>query len=200
MYKINNDYGYPFLMNPKEIKLLHQFASQSKNYLEFGSGGSTLYVLDHSGASITSVDSYEIWVLEMMKYKSVKDAVASKRLEFYYANIGKTLHTGYPDGNASKELYPTYSKSVFDNINGGEVDLVLIDGRFRVACTLQTILHCPSAKIAIHDFCNRPEYHVVLDYLEEVESADSLGVFHVRAGADRNVILLDYDRYKYDPY
>jgi len=50
------------------------------------------------------------------------------------------------------------------------IDLILIDGRFRVACCL----HCyniidKNTCIIFDDFLNRPEYHIVLDYYDIIE-------------------------------
>jgi len=57
---------------------------------------------------------------------------------------------------------------------------VLVDGRFRIACALQAALRVRNdCKILIHDFWNRPRYHILLDYLTLSERVDSLGVFQV---------------------
>ena len=50
------------------------------------------------------------------------------------------------------------------------IDFLLIDGRFRVACCLKSF-EClrNSSKICFDDFLNRKNYHVVLDYFEIIE-------------------------------
>ena len=55
-------------------------------------------------------------------------------------------------------------------------DTVLVDGRFRVACVLNTLMikNCPI--IMVHDFWKRPKYKTMLDYTEIIDEADSLVV------------------------
>jgi hypothetical protein len=66
------------------------------------------------------------------------------------------------------------------------LDLVLIDGRFRVACALEAVLRCsPDTTLVIHDFWNRPVYHGLLPYLDELERCATIGVFRIRRGFDR---------------
>ena len=50
------------------------------------------------------------------------------------------------------------------------IDLILIDGRFRVACCLKCYdIINDSCFIAFDDFLNRSHYHIVLDYFDIVE-------------------------------
>jgi hypothetical protein len=64
------------------------------------------------------------------------------------------------------------------NPEASRADLYLVDGRFRVACFMQIILHAhPDALIAIHDFANRPQYHVIYDVAREIAVRENLSVF-----------------------
>ena len=50
------------------------------------------------------------------------------------------------------------------------IDLLLIDGRFRVACCLKCYdIINDECFIAFDDFLCRPYYHIVLDYFDIVE-------------------------------
>jgi hypothetical protein len=61
-----------------------------------------------------------------------------------------------------------------------DIDLVMIDGRFRVACCLKCFnVINDECLIAFDDFLDRPEYHIVLIYYEIVDQTDD----------DRMVIL-----------
>jgi hypothetical protein len=53
------------------------------------------------------------------------------------------------------------------------IDLVFIDGRFRVACCLKcyNIIN-NNCVIAFDDFLNRENYHVVLDYFDIEEKTE----------------------------
>lgn len=60
------------------------------------------------------------------------------------------------------------------------IDLVFIDGRFRVACCLKCYdVIKDSCLIAFDDFLNRPQYHIVLEYFDIIEKTQD----------DRMVIL-----------
>ena len=80
--------------------------------------------------------------------------------------------------------------------------MALIDGRFRVACTLKLILEChknSDLKILIHDFWDREEYHVVLRYLDIVDKADTIGLFSIKEPVDLESVRTDYGAYKVNP-
>jgi predicted O-methyltransferase YrrM len=51
------------------------------------------------------------------------------------------------------------------------IDLVFIDGRFRVACCLKCYnVIKDDCLIIFDDFLNRPYYHIVLDYFDIVDN------------------------------
>ena len=76
---------------------------------------------------------------------------------------------GYPVGNPKQ--WPSYSNAITqigDDVK--KLDVVLIDGRFRVACALKIhSLIRDDCVVLFDDFMNRPFYHVVLDYYEIVK-------------------------------
>ena len=77
---------------------------------------------------------------------------------------------------------------------------MLIDGRFRVACTLNCILNTPpNCRIIIHDFWNRPNYHIVLPFLETKAKADTLGLFTKKERIDLNEVKSLATQYQYQP-
>ena len=192
---------YDFRMSENEIVLFEKKIKNSKSYLEFGMGGSLLRTILKSKAKIYSVDSSVIWIENMRKYQIVR-RLLKKRLFLYHADIGPTMEWGYPIDNHSRELFPNYSANIFSLINKERIDRVLIDGRFRVACTLKTISECyknRDLEILIHDFWDREEYHILLKYLHEVDRADTLGVFVIKTNFDLIAVMKDYDLYKYIP-
>lgn len=189
---------HPFRMTRKEQKLFDRCVSESKNYLEFGMGGSTFRVLQKSQANVYSVDSSEPWIHMMKQYKFIKKMLQS-RLSLIHVNIGPTHEWGRPLGESSKHLFPDYSKEVFNKIDSDEIDTVLVDGRFRVSCALSTVKECRNKdlKILFHDF-EREHYHVVLKYLDKVESADTLVVLKVKQQLDTEQLEQDYQKYAFD--
>jgi hypothetical protein len=187
-------------MTVAELNTLHSHINSATKFLEFGAGASTLYAASvPSIKQIDSVESSAEFVNERLKPNPViSDALSAGRLLFHIIDIGKTYRWGYPMSFCKKHLWPDYSLRIFGQKS--EHDLVLIDGRFRVACTLNTILNTPEhCKILIHDFWNRPQYHIVLDFLETHAEVDTLGVFTKRPGIDPRQVKTLAEKYKYFP-
>jgi len=192
---------FKFRMSIDEKKTFNKYIKNSKHYLEFGSGGSTLQTLLKSKTRISSVESSLDWINYMCKYLIIKFFL-KKRLFFYYVNIGKTKEWGFPFSNDSKEIFPNYSNDIFSYVDFNTIDIILIDGRFRVACLLSVIINMPSTEdtiILFHDFWNREKYHVVLNYVTEIERTDTLAVFRIKNKLDLNLVKRDYEIYKYIP-
>lgn len=189
------------LMKPVESELFVRHIKKSGYYLEFGMGGSTIVALSNTKAKVYSVESDFEWIRKLKKYWFIRFHLL-KRLSIYYANIGNTKEWGYPVDTQHKLSFPDYSSGIFKKIDVSKVDCVLIDGRFRVASVLQTILHChknSGLKILFHDFYNRPRYHEVLKYLSEIEKADTLAVFNIRPNVDLLEVATDYELFKFSP-
>ncbi len=164
------------------------------NYLEFGAGGSTFLALLHSNTNIYSVESDKNWIDSLQKWKFIQDN--NKRLLFWHVFIGKTGGYGVPIEQDKKELFPQYS--LFPFLNKQDYDVVFIDGRFRVACAVQAALHCKcDAKILMHDFNNRKNYHIVLRFLDIVDTADTMALFKIKP-TNKEILRDVYEKYKYN--
>lgn len=189
---------YSFRMSDNEIGLFNKVIKKSEVYLEFGMGGSTFHVLKNSNAIVYSIDSCQNWIKGMKNYFYIR-RMEKKRLKLFHVNIGRTRKWGFPEDNSNSHLFPEYSAGIFKNTDL-TADTVLIDGRFRVACTLKTVLEYGENKnlrLIIHDFWNRPDYHIVLKYLTEIESADTMCVLRVKDNVDMDAVAAEYDNYKF---
>lgn len=193
----------PILMTEDERELFVKSISESKEYLEFGSGGSTFIVLKTTKANIISIESDIDWINHMRDNKTIFEEEQFCRLKFVHIDIGEISSMGMPKDKYKLESYPKYSEEIFkilDKNKIDKIDTVLIDGRFRVACVLNTILNCnKNIKIIIHDFFNRDEYHIVLNYLDIIEKANTLGVFKIKENINKNEISNLIEQYKYNP-
>lgn len=188
-----------FEMTKAEKIIFKKIVENSDTYLEFGMGGSTIYALKNSKAKIYSVESSKKWVKHMREYFYIRSSEKT-RLELFQIDIGKTKEWGHPVGDESKEKFPGYSGKIFKKVDTQNLNTILVDGRFRVACTLKAALEChgnENLRVMIHDFWNREKYHKVLEYLEECESADKLVVLKLKSGIDMEKLRKDYDVYKY---
>lgn len=180
-------------MSPAETELFERYVKQSKRYFEFGSGGSTK-LATRNGIEVYGVESDKFWVDTLHKE-------AGPLCKVDYVDIGPTKEWGYPVDDSHKEKFPLYSEAIMNHEQG--FDFVLVDGRFRVACTLNAIKHAldtqqdiSAATIFIHDFWNRRDYHSVLEFLDTVEKAESAGVFKIKSGIDRVYMERMLERFK----
>lgn len=192
---------YPFVMSKREKVIFDDAIKKSQNYLEFGLGGSSLRAIQKSKAKIYSVESSPKWISFMRKY-SIVWYFENKRLFIFPVDIGPTREWGYPKADDSQNLFGSYSSNIFKAIDGKSIDLALIDGRFRVACTLKVILECHQnndLKILIHDFWNRENYHVVLKYLNVLNQVDTIGLFSIKNTISLKSVAEDYEAYKDNP-
>jgi hypothetical protein len=192
---------YPFEMSDNEKSIFDEAIKESKNYLEFGIGGSTVRALQKSNTNIYAVESSSDWIDYMRKYIVIQYYL-DKRLFISSVDIGPTESWGYPKSNESRNLFPAYSADIFNSIDSKSLDLALVDGRFRTACALKIILEChqnSNIRILFHDFWNREQYHIALKYLDTVDRADTIGLFSIKRGVDLDAVQKDYEVYKYEP-
>jgi hypothetical protein len=191
--------GFKIRMNKNEQVLFIKYIRKSKYYLEFGLGGSTFIALRKSNALVHTVESDQEWIRKIKKSWYAKYQLLT-RLKIHFSDIGPTKQWGYPETMDRKDFFPDYSAGVFKNVDTSKIDLVLVDGRFRVACVLQTIMNCSrnnGLKILIHDFYNRPHYHGLIKYLLEIDKADNLGVFVIKPGINLQEVASDYEAFKF---
>lgn len=172
-----------------ELPLFQQEISRAKSYLEFGMGGSTLFAASLGVKRIVSVDSDPEWI------SRIADSIATFRktseIDLIHCDIGPTGSWGMPINQEGMANWPQYFHEPWKRFAAVHIvpDLIYVDGRFRVACTLYSILRLHLAytslgrgktRIMIHDFNNRPHYHKVTDYAQIVEQFNTLAVFELR--------------------
>ena len=114
---------------------------------------------------------------------SASAAAAQGRLELVYVNIGPTIPAGYPEGDSYKVKWKDYSSQTFSSCGqAAQHRVVLVDGRFRVACFLKMLNSMAPedlkrTQILLHDY-ERMEYHVVEEFADLIERRDRLALFH----------------------
>lgn len=188
-------------MRPNEIALLSAHLKRAHRVLEFGAGGSTTLALKLGVAQIVSVESDASWIERIHADGAASRAIEDGRLTLLHADIGPIGRMGGPSKDGPRQKWPDYARTPWPYVDAERLDLVLIDGRFRVACALETALRTPrETHILIHDFWNRPAYHGVLPFFEEVECCDTMGVFRTRRDLDREAAAALMEEAAYWPY
>jgi hypothetical protein len=172
-------------MRPREIALLTSLLVRAHHVLEFGAGGSTTLSLKLGVSCLTSVESDAAWIERIRADEAASRAEADGRLTLLHADIGPIGVFGGPSKSSNRENWLNYARTPWRHVEPEHLDLVVVDGRFRVACIMETLLRVDRRTIlTIHDFWNRAAYHAVLPFLDEIDRCETLGVFRPKAGLD----------------
>ena len=185
------------LLTENERLFFTLILATSKKYLEFGMGGSTLLAINTlSIEKIVSIEHNKSWFKKVTQFKNIKNELG-KRLFLEYIELGP-LKLNQTFGHNVKN-YTNYSKLIFQKYEN-DYDFVFIDGIFRVACVLQTILNCKNdIKIMVHDINYTVKYHIIYKYLEVIYSIDTMVLFCIKQNIDKEEVKKDYEIYKNKP-
>jgi hypothetical protein len=182
-------------MTSSEKDLFEKILKKSISYIEYGMGGSTILALTKSQAKICSIESSESWCEEMRKFKIIRDH-ENGRLTIRNIAIGETKEWGYPVSTDNSEKFSNYSKAPYELEDLRNADLILVDGRFRVACCLMAILKCNSdVRIFVHDYSKRISYNIIEKYCDIVDFAETLYLFKPKKNINIKDVLEDYNKY-----
>lgn len=152
--------------------------AQAGVILEYGSGGSTVIAAELPDKTVFSVESDGAWLKQMRGYFGAHPPAA--RLHLHHGDIGPTRDWGYPADDANFRRWPAYPNSVWDRDDFQQPDLVLIDGRFRVACFL-TVLFRSTAPVTVlfDDYLDRKSYHTIEDLVKPAVMIGRMAQFDI---------------------
>jgi len=185
-------------------RYFRQALAQARNYLEYGSGGSTL-LANKMVTNLVSVDSDASFLADVRRKLSESDHRAVAKL--IHVNIGLTVDWGMPvftkPTRRRVRRWEEYCKAPWRYFRtiGQQPDLILVDGRFRVACVLESLLSLSplsETKILLDDYVSRPEYGVVEQYAH-LELVGRMAVLRPRRLVDRIQVRRLMREYCADP-
>ena len=172
----------------KETKIwLREYYKEEHTILEYGSGGSTFLALQSNpNSKVYCCETGKVW-LETVKLHAKKIKV-SDRLYPIHLNVGATKCWGYPlvkKGIDHVRLQQFVKSSVTPwkilKKEGVQPDTVFIDGRFRNACFLTTLINCRSTtKVIWDDYRDRPYYHIFEDIIKPTEMIGRTAIFDLK--------------------
>lgn len=157
------------LLDEGATAALRSHLDKARFYLEFGTGGSTVLVA-RRGLETVSVDSDPVFA------QAVRRKLApGHRVTIVDTDIGLTAEWGFPvlkrETPARLARWRRYIDQPFAIIaaRGRFPDFVLVDGRFRVGCTLESARQAVAAgsptTIMVDDYQGREHYRLLEDYL-----------------------------------
>ena len=101
----------------------------------------------------------------------------------------------HSENDDKKENWENYPKSIFKHTEN--FDLILVDGRFRVACALCSIYKMNDDSILLFDdYTPRKQYHVIEPFFEKIETVDSMTVFKKKSNIDLSELEKLIEEYK----
>lgn len=163
---------------PAEAEALSAAYGAARVILEYGSGGSTLVAGDNPEATIFSVESDAAWVAMMQRWFAANPAKG--KVVLHHADIGETKAWGMPVNNRRVARWPGYPNSVWDREDFCQPDMVLIDGRFRLACFLTVLLRTTApVRVLWDDYSDRTAYHRAETLCPIVARHGRMAEFHV---------------------
>ncbi len=187
-------------MSPPQIAYLRDRLTKSQCFLEFGAGGSSMLASELNVPKIFSVESDKAFA------GAVEFAVRASTTKSAYSmsvvDIGKTGQWGTPVNTDRMRHWPKYSLQIWDTLkaSGDTPDLVLIDGRFRVACALASLIFCRDhTTIMIDDYSKRVKrYGIVANFTKNMVMIDRMAVFEADPGRDKLQIAIELARFVND--
>lgn len=163
-------------MDLDAVNWLERRLQRTRLFLEFGSGGSTILANKLAVPSIT-VESdrfYGAVVRRAMINSDLTTMVIPK--------MGITGQWGMPLF-FKRRKGPRYVTAPFELIDESYPDLILVDGRYRVACTLEAARRAnvmgASAELMLDDYDGRLFYHVLENYLGTPKRIGRAAVFAI---------------------
>lgn len=165
------------------VEFLDEQLKASKCFLEYGAGGSTRLAMRNKVPVIYSVESDPDFAHAMRRI--IKREKGESQVKITVPPIGPTKIWGYPENKESVGKWPIYPLGIWDTIAaaGHMPDLALVDGRFRLACTLTCLLKMkPGSTIIFDDYVGRERrYKDIESIIEPVALKDRTAVFTVPA-------------------
>lgn len=163
-------------MEDCEISLLEKHLQPHWSVVEYGSGGSTIWM------------AHKVFRLQSIEHSSKWASVVNTTLSHYgIRNVSisvipikqRAVFRGpYPEGYLN--AFRSYADFIMEL---PQPDAVLVDGRARLAC-MRRALQClrPGGVLFLHDFgsCGRERYNEILNEAELCELAGTLAVMRPR--------------------
>ena len=134
-----------------------------------GASGSTLLAARIGVADIISVESDPAWLKRVEE--RLRGAASAGKTHLLSVDIGPTRALGYPTGSAHRSSYRNYPLEPWRYCAraGLSPDLVLVDGRFRLACMLAALRNAqPGCRILLDDYRWRRIYRRVEIFVRPV--------------------------------
>ena len=186
----------------KAANFLKKKILNSKLFLEFGSGNTTIFAMEN-GINCFTIESDRNFYFYLKK-------IVKKKIFFY--SLGFVEFYSYPlfRSNFFKQFYKkralTYSSKIFKKFDNENTlpDLILVDGRYRVLCMLNIFIFLKKNDldktcVVLDDYKSRSYYNIINQFFD-VEIIGRLGVCVIKKNISIDEDLIKkIDYYALDP-
>ncbi|ODT15929.1 MAG: hypothetical protein ABS35_29975 [Kaistia sp. SCN 65-12] len=164
-------------MPEAERTVLIEAYRAAETILEYGSGGSTILAC-LLGKRVHAVESDLKWAGDLSGV--IGRNFEGDRAVVVPVDIGPTKAWSFPADNSGYEGYSNYPNAVWDRADFRHPDLILIDGRFRVACLMTALQRVRRpTRVLFDDYRERPYYHWVEELAKPVALHGRMAEFRV---------------------
>jgi hypothetical protein len=123
------------------------------------------------------------------------------RLSLNHADIGPVQALGTPLLPRPQQIWRRYHQNIWNSVTARDLDIVLVDGRFRVACACQALLRCKEdTPVLFHDFWDREHYHGILECADILDTAETLAVLRRKTDLDPRRIVSLLEQFSLNPH
>jgi len=170
-YNIFTELNNNLIFKKNDKDLFHKYIDKSSNYLEFGSGISTYIVsLKQNINKIISIESDKEW------FDKINNMIVNKnKLVYFYIDLCcEKNNWGFPGDKCLYENKLRYVNCIndIDKKILSNIDIILIDGRFRVSCCLKCFdIINENCYLLFNNFLERKKYHIILNYFDIIEQS-----------------------------
>lgn len=181
-------------LEPAGLAALKEHLSGCESYLEYGCGGSTVLAAQSGVKWIMSVDTARPW-LDKVEQETQNFGA---NITLTHCDLGPVKAWGYPEDKQHIGQFHRYAILPWEAAKavGTRPQLVFIDGRFRAACFLYSLMAAdPGTMILFDDYMNRPSYHEVEKLCRRMGNRGRMGIFMVEENIDRLAISESFAKY-----
>jgi len=192
--KLDKDKEPEMRLFSADSKMFRQIISETKVYGEYGVGLSTIYSSENKNLVIYSVDTSK----EYVQYALDNINKENSNIEIDYVDVGPVQEDGggVPLTYNKSKNFKVYREIIWSK--SSKPDTVLIDGRFRVACFLTTLLHCEKGtKLIFDDYVTRSKYHIVEMFEKPIKSQGRQSLFVASNDYDKELLKKYINKFEY---
>lgn len=192
--------AFELTFSPLCAEYVTQSYAKHEVILEYGAGGSTLLAAK-GGKKVITTETDPRWLIELMG--AYQEQQLPGDIIPIWSDIGETKEWGYPRDESQFKRWPDYSLKPWSFCKEHQLtpDLILIDGRFRVASFLTSCINVTkTTTVLFDDYVEREHYHSVEALFKPVKIIDNrMAVFKIRPKKVSSQYLLNNMCWFLDP-